>query len=69
MPYASNVYIPGDRLVECDICGFIWRRSDMRLGVAEGQKGYIVCPRDYDPVHPRENIPSPRKEEGPIPVT
>lgn len=53
MPY-SNLYIPGDRLITCDVCGFDYRFSDMRKGISFEQKGLIVCPTDFDPVHPRE---------------
>lgn len=62
MPY-SNHYIPGDRLVECDICGFTYRWSDIRKGIAEGQKGFSVCPTDFDPIHPRETTPTLRPKK------
>ena len=62
-------YIPGNRLVKCDVCDWTWRYSDMRLGVADGQKGLVVCPRDFDPVHPLDNKPKPRKHEEPIKVS
>lgn len=58
----QNTYIPGDRLVECDVCGFIWRRSDMRKGVSQSQKGFFVCPDDFDDVHPLDNKPVARIE-------
>jgi hypothetical protein len=41
----------------------------MRKGVAKGQEGYIVCPRDFDPPHPLDNRPIPRTEQGPTEVT
>lgn len=47
-------YIPGNRYIECDVCGFTYRFSAMKKGIAEGQRGWNVCPADYDPVHPRE---------------
>jgi hypothetical protein len=64
MPY-SKTYIPGDRLVECDICGFTYRFSQMRRGVSEEQKGYIVGPKCFDPVHPNE---TPVKIRPPRPL-
>lgn len=66
---AENTYISGDRLVDCQICGFTWRRSNMRIGVSITQKGFIVCPDDYDEVHPLTNRPKIRKEEGPVKIT
>lgn len=56
MPY-TNRYIPGDRLMTCDICGFDYRYSDMRKGVALGQKGRTVCPVDFDEPHERDTTP------------
>lgn len=53
MPY-SKVYKKGDRLVDCDICGFTYRFSEMRLGVSGKQKGLEVCPICYDSLHPNE---------------
>lgn len=50
----ARVFIPGDRLVSCDVCGFTYRRSEMRRGVTGTQKGLIVCPPDFDAVHPNE---------------
>ena len=62
MPYNTGKYIPGDRKVDCDICGFTYRFSDMRRGVSAGQKGYMVCPEDYDPIHPLDKTPRLRKK-------
>lgn len=53
MPF-SKTYIPGDRLVDCDICSFTYRFSQMRRGVAGKQKGLIVCPPDFDEKHPND---------------
>jgi len=61
MPY-SRVYIPGDRLVECDICGFGYRRSEMRKGIFGTQKGRNVCPRDFDEKHPNDDKVGHRTE-------
>lgn len=62
MPY-SNTYIPGDRLIDCQICGFTYRRSQMRRGIFGNQKGLIVCPKDFDDVHPNE-APVKKRIEG-----
>jgi hypothetical protein len=63
MPYSPLYkYIPGDRKVDCDVCDFTWRFSQMRKGIAEGQKGLEVCPDCFDPIHPRENTPKLRKK-------
>lgn len=66
MPY-SRVFIPGDRLVDCDICGFTRRRSEMRKGTTGSQKGFAVCPDCLDQKHPNDerikNRPEGRLEE------
>lgn len=56
-------YIPGDRLVDCDVCGFTYRVSEVRRGVMGKQKGLIVCGPCFDPVHPRE-ARVPHRPEG-----
>jgi len=60
MTYHHNIYKPGDRKVQCAICGFVYRLSEMKTGVSTRQKGYAVCPDCFDPVHPLENKPSLR---------
>lgn len=56
-------YIPGDRLVDCDVCGFTYRVSQVQRGVAGKQKGLVVCSPCLDGVHPLETrVPS--KQEG-----
>ncbi len=57
MPYDTGIYKPNDRKYNCDICGYTWRFSDIKRGVADGQRGYGVCPDCFDPVHPRERNP------------
>jgi len=64
----SPGYVPGDRLVDCAICGFTWRRSAMKIGISGNQIGLEVCPDDYDPEHPLDNKLPIRKNEGPIQV-
>lgn len=58
----EHFYIPGDRYVECDVCAFTMRRSQVRKGVFLAQKGLNVCPKCFDPVHPNERHPRHRPE-------
>ena len=57
-------YIPGDRLVECDVCGLTKRFTAVRrAGPREDQSGFIVCPNcGDDGRHPREDRPKNRAE-------
>jgi len=59
-------YIPGDRLVECEVCGFGYRHSRIRVGVMPRQKGLYVCPTCYDAWHPNEGWKLPQKAEGAV---
>jgi hypothetical protein len=61
MSYAPG-YIPGDRKTACDVCGFTYRRSEMRRGITGKQKGLIVCPEDFDDIHPNERRVKNRPE-------
>jgi len=55
MPSGRRYYIPGDRKFTCQVCGFTsYRLSEMRIGVSGSQKGFIVCPVDFDETHPRD---------------
>ena len=63
MPYKVGRYIPGDRPVDCDVCGFTWNFSDMRKGLFKKQKGLAVCPDCFDEVHPLFNPPRMRPKE------
>ena len=63
MPY-SRRYIPGDRLYQCDVCGFDYRFSQMRKGISHKQKGFDVCPTCFDPKHPNEDWKTPGRVEG-----
>jgi hypothetical protein len=64
----ENQYVSGDRLVTCDICGFTYRRSQIRRGIAQGQQGLLVCPEDFDTPHPLDDRKPPRAEEGPVEI-
>lgn len=48
-------YIPGNRWIDCDVCGQTWRFADMRRpGPREAHAGLIVCPDDDSGLHPRD---------------
>lgn len=61
----SKHYIKGDRLVDCDICGFTFRFSQMRIGVSGKQKGLVIGPDCFDPIHPNE-IPFTLRQKKPL---
>jgi hypothetical protein len=43
-------YIKGDYWQNCDVCGFNYRRSEMK----ERWDALWVCPEDWEPRHPQE---------------
>ena len=45
-------YIPGDQWGICDICGFKYRRSSLRMN----WKRQLVCKADFEPRHPHERL-------------
>jgi len=57
-------YIPGNRWVECDLCGFGYRFRQMRKGVAGTQKGFDICPECFDEPNPGDKWKMPVKKEG-----
>jgi len=57
-------YVPGDRWVECDVCGYGYRFSQMKKGVSGRQKGFNVCPDCFDHKHPNDDWVLPVKPEG-----
>ena len=57
-------YIPGDRWVRCDECGFGYRLSQIQKGVSLRQKGHHVCPDCFDYRHPNTDWRLPPKQEG-----
>jgi len=63
MVFQSKIYKKRDRWVECDVCGFDYRFSVMRKGVSGTQKGFNVCPVDFDEPHPLDNKPKLRKRQ------
>ena len=57
-------YELGNRWVDCDICDFGYRFSQMRKGVSGSQKGLNVCPTCYDIRHENEDYVVPVRTEG-----
>lgn len=45
-------YRPGDHWVECQVCGFEYRASEMK----ERWDGIIVCREDYEMRHPQDFV-------------
>ena len=48
----ANNYQAGNVRMICDICGFEYRRSEMRLD----WKNRMVCQKDWSPKHPQLNV-------------
>ena len=63
----NRVYIPGDRWVRCDECGFGYRYSQIRAGVSLNQKGFHVCPECFDVRHPNTDWRLKPRQEGKLP--
>ena len=57
-------YIPGNRWIWCDECGFGCRLHDIKHGVSLRQKGFAVCPDCFDVRHPNTDWILPPKQEG-----
>ena len=55
MKKITKKYIAGDRLINCDICGFSYRFSEMQK-----QRGFITCPECFELAHPLDNKPKLR---------
>jgi hypothetical protein len=47
-----TVYIAGDHNVRCDVCGFVYKRSDCMMQ----WNNLLACGECYDPKHPQLNI-------------
>ncbi len=45
----DNRYVPGDYWTYCAVCGFDYRRSELR----KRWDGALVCTKDWEPEHPR----------------
>ncbi|WP_299477003.1 hypothetical protein [uncultured Paracoccus sp.] len=48
----KHAYIPGDPWGICDVCGFKYRKSEMR----RRWDGLTVCGPDWEPRHPQEAV-------------
>jgi len=64
MVMMNRRYIPGDRWVRCDECGFGYRFSKMKKGVSLKQKGLYVCPKCFDERHSNTDWKLKPKQEG-----
>jgi len=53
-----NKFKKGDNLAVCDICGFTYYASQLRMT----WDGLAVCKEDYEPKHPQLEIKA-RKED------
>ncbi len=54
-------YIPGDHLMDCDECGFTYRRSQ----IARRWDGAMVCfKKCWEPRHPQERVPNATEKVG-----
>ena len=64
MQRMNRIYIPGDRWVRCDECGFGYRYSQIRKGVSLRQKGLAICPECFDTRQPNTDWRLPPRQEG-----
>lgn len=64
MKKMNRRYILGDTWVECDVCDFGYRASEIRMGVAGSQKGFNVCPTCFDVVHEHDIYKFKHRPEG-----
>lgn len=48
------MYKPGDHKSVCDSCGYTFFASQLR----KDWRGFMVCPKDYEPRHPQDNVQS-----------
>ena len=55
MKKINQKYIAGERIVDCDICGFSYRFREMRK-----QRGFITCPDCFDINQSLDNKPKLR---------
>lgn len=52
-PSSGLGYQPGNNLMVCSHCGFVYRASQMRRQPHGPWKGLWVCPRDFDTYNPQ----------------
>lgn len=58
---AGDEFILGDSNAVCDVCGFKFKRSQLR----KRWDGAMVCSQDFELRHPQDNI-KPRTERNNI---
>jgi ethanolamine utilization microcompartment shell protein EutS len=56
-------YIPGDYYMICDVCGFKYRRSDMK----ERWDGHWTCLKDWEPRHPQDYVKG-KEDQQAVPI-
>lgn len=62
--FSHGPYQPGNRLVECERCGFTCRFNEAKREVNyNGVRGPIVCPKCNDEPHPLD-YPVRHRPEG-----
>lgn len=62
--FSPGPYQPGNRLVECERCGFMCRFTEAQREITfRGVKGPVVCPLCNDVPHPLD-YPVPNRPEG-----
>lgn len=58
--FGADSYRAGDNWVVCDLCGFKYRRSEVRLR----WDGAVVCHKDWEPRHPQEFVRGVKEKAG-----
>lgn len=48
----KGIYYAGDHKVQCDVCGFVYLRSECQMT----WNNLLSCPECYDPKQPQLNI-------------
>lgn len=51
-PFGADTYEAGDHWAICDVCGFKYRRSELR----QRWDRALVCNKDWEPRHPQELV-------------
>ena len=59
-----NAYKRGDNLAVCDICGFTYYASELKVT----WDGVVACPHDYEPKHPQIEV-KPMKESNTVSIS
>lgn len=48
-------YDHGDWKAICDVCGWLYKASELKLGIGR-QRGLRVCLKDWDEYHPQDDL-------------